>query len=343
MEMMRDYFKSLEKEIELYGEILKGKHVKTLYFGGGTPSHVPLKHIERTVEKLASYFFLNVEEATFEFNPEDVRREKVKELFEMGINRASVGLQSSSDEILRVLGRPYTFEEFKKAYSILQENFENVNIDFMYSLPYERIEDLENDLKAIEELNPSHVSFYELELHEEVPLFSMVKAGQVRLPTEDESEVMYDMIIENMEKMGYRRYEISSWTKGKPCLHNLKYWRNEDYIGFGLSAGSHISMKRWVNTSQISDYISKLREGKKPIVYESNNDAFEEACETLFMGLRLSEGVEVEEMRRKFGKDFDVAFSKIKKFCGEILECSPRLKLTKLGMKFSAMVLRELT
>ena len=339
---MKDYFENLEKEIDLYAGELRGKHVKTIYFGGGTPSHVPIKYIERIIEKLASYLFLNVEEATFEFNPEDVKRELVKELFEIGINRASIGLQTSSNDILKVLGRPYTFDEFRRSYSILRESFENVNVDLMYSLPFEKVEDVEQDLKVIEELNPPHVSFYELEIHEEVPLYSMMKSGQIHLPSEDESEVMYDTIAQKMERIGYKRYEISSWTKDKPCRHNLKYWENEDYVGFGLSAGSHLSHKRWVNTTEINDYILKVRKGERPTVYESNNSDFEEARETLFMGLRLSDGVDIEKMKREFGENFEKAFSRIKKFCGEILECSPRLKLTKLGMKFSAMVLREL-
>jgi oxygen-independent coproporphyrinogen-3 oxidase len=339
---MSKYFESLEREIDLYADVLQGKRVKTLYFGGGTPSHVPVKYVERIIEKLATHLFLDVEEATFEFNPEDVNRQLVKELFEIGINRASVGLQTSSNEILKVLGRPYSFEEFEKSYSILRESFENVNVDLMYSLPYERIEDVRRDLKVIEKLKPSHVSYYELEIHEEVPLFSMIKTGQVRLPSEDESEMMYDLIVKEMEKMGYKRYEISSWTKDKACLHNLAYWKNEDYVGFGLSSGSHFSRKRWVNTPEINDYILKVKAGKKPTVYESANNNFDEACETLFMGLRLSEGVDIERMKKEFGDDFENAFSKIKKFCGEILECSSRLKLTKLGMKFSAMVLREL-
>ena len=340
---MKEYFESVDKEIEMSSRYLEGKQAVTLYFGGGTPSHVSVKYIENIVESLASRVFFDVKEATLEFNPEDVSRELCRELFEIGINRVSVGLQTSSDELLKVLGRPYTFEEFKRAYAILRENFDNVNVDFMYSLPFERLSDVEKDLKTIEVLEPDHVSFYELEVHEDVPLFSMVKAGQVQLPSEDISEKMYDSISKSLEEMGYSRYELSSWTKGKPCIHNVRYWENDNYIGFGLSAGSHLSNKRWVNTGEIHEYISKIRIGGHPHVYESQNDKFNEVSETLFMGLRLAKGVDVKEMRDEFGENFDKAFSKIKKFCGELLECSDRLKLTKTGMKFSAMVLRELT
>ena len=339
---MKEYFESVGKEIDMSFGQLEGKQAVTLYFGGGTPSHVPVKYIENVVENLASHLFFDVKEATLEFNPEDIDRKLCRELVEIGINRASVGLQTSSDELLKVLGRPYTFEHFKRAYSILKENFDNVNIDFMYSLPFERLSDVEKDLKAIEELEPSHVSFYELEIHEDVPLFSMIKSGQAQLPSEDVSEKMYNLIAKSLEKMGYSRYELSSWTKGKPCVHNVRYWKNENYVGFGLSAGSHLLNKRWVNTGEIHDYISKIRAGEYPRIYESQNSEFEEVSETLFMGLRLAEGVNVKEMRDRFGDSFDEAFSRIKKFCGELLECSDRLKFTKTGMKFSAMVLREL-
>lgn len=340
---MKEYFESVGKEIDMSSGHLEEKKAITLYFGGGTPSHVSVKYIENIVETLASHLFFDVKEATLEFNPEDVNRKLCQELREVGINRVSIGLQTSSDELLKVLGRPYTFEQFKRAYSILKENFDNINVDFMYSLPFERLSDVEKDLKAIEELDPVHVSFYELEVHEDVPLFSMVKSGQVQLPSEDVSEKMYDSITKGLEEMGYSRYELSSWAKGKPCLHNVRYWKNENYIGFGLSAGNHLSNKRWVNTGEIRDYISKIRIGEYPRIYESQNSKFDEVSETLFMGLRLAEGVNVKEMRDRFGDSFDEAFSRIKKFCGELLECSDRLKFTKTGMKFSAMVLRELT
>ncbi len=341
-ELIEDYFEALEKEIEMYREFLENKRIITIYFGGGTPSRVSTNYVERTLEKLATFAFMDVKEATFEFNPEDVNYQLVKELKELGINRASVGLQSSSNDILKALGRPYTFEEFRKAYDLLRSYFKNVNVDLMYSLPFERVEDVELDLKTVDVLSPPHVSFYELEIHEDVPLFSMVKSRQVRLPSEDESETMYDLIVMEMEKTGYHRYEISSWTKGMKCLHNVRYWKNEDYIGFGLSAGSHVKGKRWVNISEIGKYISLVKSGVKPIAYESLNTPFQEVLETLFMGLRLAEGVNVAELRKEFGEDFEKAFARIKKFCGEILECYPRLKFTKLGMKFSAMVLREL-
>ncbi len=341
--MVNVYFDSLKREILMYSRYFEGKSVVTIYFGGGTPSHVPVKLVEGVVETLAQNVFLNVEEATFEFNPEDVNRQLCRDLRELGINRVSVGLQTSSDELLKVLGRPYTFKDFERAYSLLRETFDNVNVDFMYSLPFEKLSDVENDLKVVEDLNPDHVSFYELEVHEGVPLFSMVRAGQVQLPVEDVSESMYDLVVEILGDLGYERYELSSWTKKKPCIHNLRYWKNEDYIGLGLSAGSHVSNERWVNTSEIREYVSQLAAEKYPRAYSSVNDPSIEVAETLFMGLRLAEGLNIAEMREKFGDDFDRVFAKIEKFCGELLECSDRLKFTKTGMKFSAMVLREIT
>lgn len=338
------YFEAIKRESDLILEMTGPIEIFTIYFGGGTPSHVPIDNIEDLMTKITSIFKVSVEEITFEMNPEDVTREKCLRLKGIGVNRISLGLQSTSNDILKVIGRPYTFETFLKRYSIIREYFDNVNLDLMYNLPFERISDVESDLRVIERLKPDHISFYELELHEEVPLYSMVNANIVKLPSEEISEKMYDMIIEGLSNLGYQRYELSSWTFEKPSIHNINYWQNGQYIGMGLSAGSHFGTKRWTNFSNINDYISKIKMNFLPWEYYNENSPTDEIAETLFMGLRLARGISKKMLEAKFGESLtNVYLKKLEKFNGTFLENKDDfVKFTKDGMKFSALVLSEL-
>lgn len=337
------YFNALKKEVEIIDD-LDNVSINTIYFGGGTPSHVSLNYIFCLMEKIQSKFSLNAEEITFETNPEDINAEFCLRLKEIGVNRISLGLQSTSNDILKVIKRPYTLEVFMKKYEIVKRYFDNVNVDLIYNLPFEKISDVESDLDFIEKINPTHVSFYELELHEETPLYPMITSGAVKLPSEDESELMYDLITKRLDSLGYERYELSSWTKNKPSLHNLNYWENGQYIGIGLSAGSHFGMKRWVNTGDIVEYLEKTERNELPHAYVSTNTVDEELSETFFMGLRLSKGINLGILRERFGNEIvDFYLGKLKKFCGEILDCSSdSIKFTPNGMKFSELVFLEL-
>ncbi len=339
-----EYFDAVKREIEIISNQIGKPHIFTLYFGGGTPSHVPIKYISNLIDEIFLNFDCDPVEVTFEINPEDVTVNLCQDLKVLGVNRLSLGLQSTSDQLLKVIGRPYNFKTFLKNYELTRKYFDNVNIDLMYNLPFERLEDVESDLRFIENAKPDHVSFYELEIHEEVPLYPMIKAGTVKLPSEDESERMYDTIIESLDKFGYERYELSSWTKGKPSVHNINYWENGEYIGIGLSAGSHFGMKRWVNTFDLGEYIQKLEKGELPHAYNAVNSSKEELAETLFMGLRLAKGVNLRCLKEKFGNEnVDFYVKKVEKFCGEFLDCSNEtLKFTTFGMKFSALILSEL-
>jgi len=338
------YFDAVHREIDIVSDQIDNSRVFTLYFGGGTPSHVPVKHISNLIDKIHAKFQYDPVEVTVEMNPEDVTVDLCRDLKAIGVNRVSLGLQSTSDQLLKVIGRPYNVKTFLEKYEITNTYFDNINVDLMYNLPFERLSDVDSDMKMIEKINPDHISFYELEIHEEVPLYSMIKSGTVKLPSEDESEKMYDMIIESLDKIGYSRYEISSWTKKKPSIHNISYWENGEYIGFGLSAGSHYGMRRCVNTFDIGEYIQKLEKNELPRIYDSINSTKEEIAETLFMGLRLTKGVKLTYLREKFGNaDVNFYVKKMEKFCGEFLDCSDEiLKFTQSGMKFSALVLSEL-
>ncbi|MCL4407704.1 MAG: radical SAM family heme chaperone HemW [Thermotogae bacterium] len=339
-----DYFDAVCHEIEIVSNQLGNAHVFALYFGGGTPSHVPVKYISNLVDKIRVNFRYDPAEITFEMNPEDVTVDLCHDLKVLGVNRVSLGLQSTSDQLLKVIGRPYNLETFLKEYEIIRMYFDNVNVDLMYNLPFEILSDVESDLKIVEKIRPDHVSFYELEVHEEAPLYPMIKSGVVKLPSEDESEKMYETIIESLDKLGYERYELSSWTKGKPSIHNINYWENGEYIGFGLSAGSHREMRRWVNTLDLGEYIQKLIKGELPRTYNSVNAFKAELAETFFMGLRLEKGINLVSLKEKFGnEDVNFYIKKLEKFCGEFLDCSNEIiKFTPNGMKFSALVLSEL-
>ncbi|MGC8636649.1 MAG: radical SAM family heme chaperone HemW [Athalassotoga sp.] len=341
--LISSYFEAIEKEVDLISSYTEPV-IFTIYFGGGTPSHVNVDYISKLMKKIESAFEINAQEITLEMNPEDVTDEKCRQLKFFGVNRISLGLQSSSNEILRVIGRPYTLENFLKRYDTVRKHFDNVNIDLIYNLPFERLSDVESDLRIIEKTKPDHVSFYELELHEETPLYSMVNAGVAKLPSEEVSEMMYDTIIDGLEDLGYKRYELSSWTLEKPSIHNINYWQNGQYIGIGVSAGSHIGTERSVNLSDINEYLSKIRSNLLPREYHKNNTLEEEIAETIFMGLRLAIGINEKDLRAKFGSELtEIYLGKLDKFKEYFLENKDGfLRFTKDGMKFSALVLSEL-
>ncbi len=342
--LISSYFEAMEMEIDLLSSYIKNVEVFTVYFGGGTPSYVNVAYISKLMKKIESIFEVNAKEITLEMNPQDITDEKCHLLKILGVNRLSLGLQSSSDEILRVIGRPYTLEKFLKRYDIVRKYFDNVNVDLMYNLPFENLSDVESDLRVIEKIKPDHISFYELELHEETPLYSMVNAGIVKLPSEEVSERMYDTIVGGLENFGYKRYELSSWTLERPSIHNINYWENGQYLGIGVSAGSHIGMERSVNFSNISDYFSKIKMNLLPREYHKNNTPEEEIAETIFMNLRLARGVNEDDLKVKFGHELaEIYLRKFDKFKGYFLENKDGfLRFTKDGMKFSALVLSEL-
>ncbi|MCD6449473.1 MAG: radical SAM family heme chaperone HemW [Thermotogaceae bacterium] len=333
-----EYFQSLIKDIES-SEILKNSAVKTVYFGGGTPSYVDERYIDivlNTVAKTSRVF--DPEEITIELNPESTDGRKIKFYRFIGVNRASLGVQAMDDEVLEASGRIHDAAQAEKAAFLLREVFDNLNLDFIIGLPGSSMEAVEQNLKLIEKVKPDHVSVYMLEIHEETPLFSLLKKGRIHLPSDDDMASMFDEMMEGLTESGFERYEISNFAKdGKRSLHNLSYWLNKNYIGFGASAGGHVGNYRYVKTMSVQQYI----DNPFSLSYERHNTDCEEFKETLFMGLRLVDGISIESLKKRFPellKDFLVYVSEDSLFSIK----DDRIKLSKAGLDLSKLAFEKI-
>ena len=342
---VEEYFEAVLKELEMYSHLLNSRRVKTVYFGGGTPNFVPERYIEKILKKLEKLSGVyEPVEITLEMNPDSVTIQKVLHYLEMGINRISLGVQAFDDTVLETVKRPHGTKEIDRSLSILMTYFENVNIDFILGLPMETDKTIEKDMKLLETYTPSHVSLYLLDVDEETPLRRLIDKGVLKLPSEEEIARRHTRFLKFLEKKGYLRYEISNFAReGKECIHNLSYWRNEEYLGIGVSSGGHIGRLRYVNVSDISEYMKMVNKGIVPYGYKKVNDDDEEFVETIFMSLRLREGVYKEEIIKKFG---DNRYKALQEFAERFREHfnvhGDRISLSEMGFDLSRYVFEEL-
>ena len=331
------YIDALMNELNSY----KGTEVDTVFIGGGTPTTLSLKQINRLFAHINDTFHLsgNVE-WTVEANPSTFDKEKLKLMKELGVNRLSVGVQSFSDVELKALGRIHTADKAKEAIELAKEYFENINIDIISAVPNQTRESFVNTLDTAISLNPTHISCYSLILEEGTPLYAEYESGKLILPDEDSERKMYETACERLEKAGYMQYEISNFAKnGYECKHNLKYWHLNDYIGAGVAAHSLIGDKRQENTSDLSKYINgQYRDVEEKITKDGLRFEF------IIMTLRLTDGLSGKEYYERFGSDFYTDYKEqIDKFInlGLMMRTDAGFALTKRGISLSNSVLCE--
>ena len=307
----RGYAALLEKEIRLAAEKYEDITVSTLFFGGGTPSLMPLSAMERIWQTLSECFTLSREaEYTVEANPGTLTEEWLLAARRYGVNRLSIGVQAAQDGILKSLGRIHTFQEAKEAATLARAcGFQNINIDVMFGLPGQTVPDYLETLGAVREWNPSHISAYSLIVEPETELFRRVECGECHIPEEDETAEMYQKGRGWLEREGYAQYEISNFAReGQECRHNLGYWQGAWYLGLGLNAHSMLPGKSWdgayirtENTSDLKEYLESLEAGKLPICRETVISDKEAMFETMMLGLRTLRGVGFEDFHRRHG------------------------------------------
>ncbi len=341
-EWKEKYIEALLSEIYSYAE--RNLQVDSVFFGGGTPSLLSLSEFDRIVSCIDKAFSLSRDtEFSMELNPGTLSNEKMRHFAEFGVNRVSIGLQSIHEKELKKLGRIHNFDEFAKAYeATLSAGIDNVNVDLMYGIPEQTINSFSETLEKILSLSPKHLSLYGLILEEGTPFFDM--RDTLNLPSEDEECDMYYLAAEKLEKAGYSHYEISNYAKaGYECRHNLKYWRDQSYIGVGASAYSYFDGKRFGNSSVIDEYLSSNRE---KYMYEEIISKEEEAYEYAMLRLRLAEGFSLKEYESKFGKSFcsNERMKKISNYqkFGYINLSGDRLSLSDKGFYISNKILTEL-
>ncbi len=294
------YVNAILEEITFY--LNENFLLKTIYFGGGTPSMLPPKLLNEIINFVKENLKTEKKlEITIEVNPNTYRYEEFLEIKESGVNRVSIGNQSFLEKNLISLGRNHIPKDtFETVESALKAGIKNISLDLIYGIQNQTLEDLKYDLEIYTSLPITHISAYMLTAYSDTPLGKLVKAGNYELPDENTAVEMFEIIDKNLEENGFERYELSNWAKnGYQCKHNLLYWTNEEFLGVGVSSWSYINGKRFGNTKNINDYINKIKEGKKPVLFLESITDEEIRKEKIMLGLRLKEGIQVYEINNK--------------------------------------------
>ena len=336
---------------EIYGAKEKGD-AATVFFGGGTPSILPGKEIGRIMDAVREKYSVPEDaEITLEANPGTLNRKKLEDWKKAGINRLSLGLQSAENAELKALGRIHTWETFLESYRMAREaGFENINIDLMSALPGQSAYTWRKTLQKVTELKPEHISAYSLIVEEGTPFYEKYAEDVKRrekglpcgfLPSEDEERQMYYDTEKILKAEGYRRYEISNYAReGFECRHNCGYWERKNYRGFGLGASSLIDEVRFHNTESMENYQNRAfgREDEEYLDAEAQMEEF------MFLGLRLTQGISVNDFEKKFHTPYVSVYGKISRELEEkklLRRENGRIFLTERGIDISNYVLSE--
>ncbi|MEG2892596.1 MAG: radical SAM family heme chaperone HemW [Clostridium sp.] len=333
-----EYIDRLLTEIDKIPE----KKFKTIFIGGGTPTILSIQNLEKLLTKLEKYSPI---EFSIECNPGTLTIDNLTVMKKHGINRLSIGLQSSNNSILKSLGRIHSFEEFLDGYNNARSvGFNNINIDLMFAVPEQSFEMYKETLDKITSLSPEHISAYSLIVEEGTPFYRMNEKGVLKVVDEDIEREMYDYTIEYLQKKGYGWYEISNFAKNKlESQHNIVYWSTTDYYGVGAGAHSYVNRYRYSNPKSIKEYIDFIDsyvdyEDKE---YIDDKNAMEEF---MFLGLRMIDGISKDEFKKRFNVAIeDIYKEAIDKLVGLSLIYSDEttLKLTRKGVSLSNSVFIE--
>ena len=337
---MEDYFEAYVCAVSQEAKLRAGEvcgEVSSVYFGGGTPTLLPPELTSYLLDTIREFFDLSDDaEISIEANPETVHVDKLRILRDAGFDRLSLGFQALDDVLLRILGRGHSSAEAVGALAAAREaGFANVSVDLIFGIPGQSLDDWAGTLARVAELSPDHVSAYSLTLEGGVSLRKLVDAGRVVMPDEDVLADMFELAIDFLTGEGFEHYEISNFASpGMRCQHNSIYWEFEDYLGLGAGAHSKIGMRRAANVADVRGYIELIREGcQQSSVIELDRKTA--ASEALFLGLRKTEGVDLNELRNRFGPEaIDRYLPQIidLKLQGLLAESDGRLRLTRRGI-----------
>lgn len=299
--LIEEYIATLKQEIKEKSERLSEYEITTIYIGGGTPSYIKSKHIVEILEIIKQNYNISKNaEITIEVNPGTATKEKLEAYINVGINRMSIGLQSCNDNILKTIGRIHSYEEFLNTYTMAQEvGFTNINVDLMIGLPNQTLKNVKESLENISKLNPNHISVYSLIVEEATLIERKIENGELELPSEELERKQYWQVKRTLEKLGYKHYEISNFSKpGYESKHNVNCWEQKEYLGFGVAAHSYINNKRVSNVETIEEYLQK----NEPIIHETQN-LENQKKEYMLLGIRKIEGIKISQFKNKFGSN----------------------------------------
>ena len=355
--LISKYIKCLLQEIKEVGinnraDFENGKDdlfsIKTIYIGGGTPSLIESKYIVQIMEEIKSNFELDENaEITIEVNPGTVTLEKLEDYNKAGINRLSIGLQSTHEHLLKEIGRIHTYLDFLDTYRFAREaGFENINVDLMIGLPNQTLAEVQDSIEEIVSMEPEHISVYSLILEESTPLFKKVEDG-LELPDEELERKMYWTVKQTLEANGYNHYEISNFAKQNyESKHNLDCWSQKEYIGFGVAAHSYTNGIRYSNIENLEQYIKNYEEDKteENLIFHEKQDREAMQKEYMLLGLRKIDGVSIQEFKIKFvANPVFLYHDKLEKLVNEdLIEIDgDQIKLTNKGLDLANIVWEE--
>ena len=297
-EWIGKYLSSLKSEIKT---LYNGDTVKSIYIGGGTPTVLSEKHLTNLLKLVKIFNIAKDTEITIECNVNDLNITKVKAMYKYGINRVSIGVQTLDQSLLKVLNREHSYENLQNQVELLRKNYiENINFDLMYAIPGQTIEVLKSDLDLLMRLKPSHISAYSLTLEPHTKLY----IDQIEPVSDELDRAMYDFLRIYLKGRGLIQYEVSNYAKpGFESVHNLTYWNNDEYYGFGLGASSYIDRKRVTNTSNLHKYLNGIF-----IKNVKDLSITEQMSYEMILNLRKRAGINRHLFYEKYGKDLEKVF-----------------------------------
>lgn len=344
--LRKAYIEALNKEIISLREKHNNLEINTIFIGGGTPSVLEADELECLLKEVVKLNMAKEVEYSMECNPGNLTEEKLEVMKKYGVNRISMGLQAKQDNLLKGLGRIHNYKTFKENFLLAKKvGFNNINVDLMFGLPNQSLNEWEETLREIISLEPAHISAYSLIIEEGTAFYNLYENDKLKLPTEEEERKMYHLAKKILEENGFNQYEISNYAKeGKECRHNLAYWNMDNWIGVGSAAASYINGKRIKNISSVEEYINSIKdkgEAVEEIINNSKNDNMEEF---MFMGLRKINGIDENEFKNRFSMNINDVYGEIlNKYIGEglLIRESGRIFLSEKGIEISNVIMAD--
>lgn len=287
----------------------KQRQLKTMFVGGGTPTALNVKQLERLLIAINETFDIETE-YSFEANPDELTMEKLQLLKKYGVKRLSMGVQTFNPDLLAILGRTHGTEDIYQAVRNAREiGIESISLDLMYHLPQQTLADFQESLDLALNLDIDHISSYGLILEPKTQFYNMYRKGKLKLPNEDIGEEMYTHLIQRMKHSDLQQYELSNFGKqGHESEHNKVYWKNEGYYGFGAGASGYVDGERYTNVNPVNHYIKKIENNERPLLHSSWPTKTEQMEEEMFLGLRMNKGVNKFHFKHKFDVEIDEIF-----------------------------------
>lgn len=293
------YLDCVERELK---SLALPRRANTVFWGGGTPSLLPPRDLERLALATLATCGGRPDEWTVEMTPATARPDRLRVLRDMGVNRVSIGVQSFNEDILHALGRIHTVKQVYEAIDAVRAaGFDNLNLDMMFALPGQSYEEWESDLKRAIAAGPEHISTYCLMFEEDTALWTRLMRNETKKRSAEEEAVFYENTWAVLENAGMHQYEVSNFAKeGHECAHNVNTWRMQEWVGVGPSAASQIDMRRFTNVPSLNDWAKGIDTGKAARIDEEALTAGTLATDCIIFGLRMTRGVDFGELSTRF-------------------------------------------